>query len=117
MTTSLYSHPSDITSPSSAVPNALSYRIHVHLSCEPYTAIRAPLTEIVLWHLKEGVARETVEGLLTKLMKIVNEIPFDEGMFKAGWGPVLENDRQFVVMIGWSTMEVCRATCHGEQCD
>lgn len=83
----------------------LAYKIHVHLSVEPFTALSSPLTEIVLWNLKEGAKREKVEELLTALMSVVNAIPSSEGMYKAGWGPVLENDRQFVVMIGWENME------------
>lgn len=90
----------------SGVPGELTYNVHVHLSCEPYTALEAPLTEIVLWTLREGASREKVEELLPALMRIVNAIPFSEGMYKAGWGPVSNNDGQFVVMIGWETMEV-----------
>ena len=83
------------------------YKIHIHLQCEPFTAIDAPLTEIVVWKLKEHAKKEVVEELLTGLMKIVNAIPRSEGMHKAGWGSVLEDERQYIVMIGWDTMEVC----------
>ncbi|PSS32078.1 hypothetical protein PHLCEN_2v2154 [Hermanssonia centrifuga] len=83
----------------------LEYHIHVHFSEEPYTALSAPLTEIVLWTLKEGSPRAKVEELLTDLMTVVNGIPTSAGMHKAGWGPVLENEKQFVVLIGWENME------------
>lgn len=84
------------------------YKIHVHLQCEPFTAMDAPLTEVVLWKLKSHAEKAKVEELLTGLMEIVNKIPRSEGMHKAGWGSVVENERQYVVMIGWDTMEVCR---------
>lgn len=92
------------------IPGKLAYRFHVHLKCEPYTALSAPLTEIVLWKMREGVKKETVEQLLTKLMSIVNKIPSKEGLYKAGWGRVMNDDPewQFVVMIGWTDMEVKR---------
>lgn len=85
----------------------LEYKIHVHLQCEPFTAIDAPLTEIVTWKLKEHAKREVVEELLTGLMKIVNTIPRSEGFHKAGWGSVLGDDseRQYIVWIGWDNME------------
>lgn len=88
------------------IPGELKYNLHVHLHGEPYTALAAPLTEIVVWTLREGAPRRNVEELLTALMAVVNAIPFAEGMYKAGWGPVLNDARKFVVMIGWSTMEV-----------
>lgn len=87
------------------------YKIHIHLQCEPFTAIDAPLTEIVLWKLKDRAKKEVVEELLTGLMKIVNAIPRSAGMHKAGWGSVPSNERQYVVMIGWDTMEVCCISC------
>lgn len=84
----------------------LEYRIHVHLQCEPRTALDAPLTEVVLWYLKPHATQAKVEELLTTLMGIVNKIPREEGMHRAGWGSVLGDPRQYVVMIGWDSMEV-----------
>ena len=83
------------------------YKIHIHLQCEPFSAIDAPLTEIVTWKLKEGAKREVVEELLTGLMKVVDAIPRSEGMHKAGWGTIQDEDpeRQYVVWIGWDSME------------
>ena len=89
----------------------MEYRIHAQFDIEPYTALSSPLTEIVLWTKKAGASREKVEELLTALMRIVNTIPASEGMYKAGWGPVMENEDQFVVLIGWKNMEV-RACGH-----
>ncbi|KAI0700938.1 hypothetical protein BC835DRAFT_322887 [Cytidiella melzeri] len=89
------------------IPGKLVYQIHVHLQCEPYTALGAPLTEIVTWRVRKGASRPVVEQLLTKLMGIVNKIPFEEGLYKAGWGRVINLDPEihFIVMIGWTTME------------
>jgi hypothetical protein len=92
----------------STIPGKLAYRLHVHLECEPYTALNAPLTEIVVWKMLEGVSRGAVEQLLTKLMDIVDNIPVEQGKYKAGWGRVINDNSewQFVVMIGWRDMEV-----------
>jgi hypothetical protein len=92
-------------------PCELEYKIHAYLTCEPYTALRAPVTEIVVWNLKENATSEKVKELLTALMKVVNNIPRSEGMHKAGWGSVLDNERQYVVIIGWDSMEVCPQIC------
>ncbi|KAI0344826.1 hypothetical protein BDW22DRAFT_1354989 [Trametopsis cervina] len=89
----------------SIVPGVLDYRMHVHLQCEPYTALASPLTEIVVWNLREGAQKAVVEALLTKLMGIVNTIPFGDGMYKAGWGHVTNDESKYVVMIGWTTLE------------
>lgn len=90
------------------IPGKMAYRIHVHLECEPYTALSAPLTEIVVWKMREGASRAVVEQLLTKLMAIVSKIPIEEGKYKNGWGRILNEDaeRQFIVLIGWTDMEV-----------
>ncbi|KAJ3554926.1 hypothetical protein NM688_g2851 [Phlebia brevispora] len=101
----LTAEPQDYDSPPSSPTANLDYRIHVRFSVEPYTALSAPLTEIVLWTLRDGASRETVERLLTTLMRIVGSIPTSKGMYKAGWGPVLDNEQQFVVLIGWENME------------
>ncbi|KAI0812446.1 hypothetical protein BC629DRAFT_938896 [Irpex lacteus] len=89
------------------IPGKMAYRIHVHLECEPYTALSAPLTEIVVWKMREGASRAVVEQLLTKLMAIVSKIPVEEGKYKNGWGRILNEDaeRQFIVLIGWTDME------------
>lgn len=84
----------------------LVYKFHVHLTCEPFTALDAPLTEFVVWDLKEGAEPATVTALLTKLMAVVNAIPREEGMHKAGWGSVIGDERKYVIMIGWDSMEV-----------
>ena len=57
----------------STISGKLAYRIHVHLECEPYTALNAPLTEVVVWKMREGASRAVVEQLLTKLMSIVTK--------------------------------------------
>lgn len=103
----LSEEPEDYESPPDSPAANLDYRIHVRFSAEPFTALSAPLTEIVLWTLREDAPRPKVEELLTKLMEIVNNIPSSEGLYKADWGPVLDNERQFVVLIGWENMEVC----------
>ncbi|KAF7790289.1 hypothetical protein EIP86_001243 [Pleurotus ostreatoroseus] len=95
----------DYESPPDSPAANLDYRIHVRFSAEPFTALSAPLTEIVLWTLRDDAPRQKVEELLTKLMGIVNNIPSSEGLYKADWGPVLDNERQFVVLIGWENME------------
>lgn len=82
------------------------YSVHVHLSCEAYAALSAPLTEIVVWTLREGASRARVEELLAALVAVVSAIPFSKGMYGAGWGPVVDDERTFVVLIGWSSMEV-----------
>ncbi|GJE96731.1 hypothetical protein PsYK624_129370 [Phanerochaete sordida] len=78
---------------------------HVHLQCEPYTALDAPLTEFVYWNLKDGAEPAVVRALLTRLMAVVNAIPREEGMHKAGWGSVVGDETKYFVVIGWDTME------------
>ena len=92
----------------STISGKLAYRIHVHLECEPYTALNAPLTEVVVWKMREGASRAVVEQLLTKLMSIVTKIPMEEGKYKNGWGRIINEDKekQFIVLIGWTDMEV-----------
>ncbi|KAI0093287.1 hypothetical protein BDY19DRAFT_989940 [Irpex rosettiformis] len=91
----------------STISGKMAYRIHVHLECEPYTALNAPLTEVVVWKMREGASRAVVEQLLTKLMAIVTKIPIEEGKYKNGWGRIINEDkeRQFIVLIGWTDME------------
>jgi len=73
--------------------------------CEPFTALDAPLTEFVLWDLKEGAEPPVVRALLTRLMAVVDAIPRAEGMHRAGWGSVVGDDRKYFVVIGWDSME------------
>lgn len=95
----------DAAGPSTPASCLVKWSHHVHLTCEPYTALDAPLTEFVYWNLKEGADPATVRELLTRLMAVVNAIPREEGMHKAGWGSVVGDDTKYFVVIGWDNME------------
>lgn len=83
----------------------LTYLYHVNLNTEdPSPALGAPLTEIVFWSLKEGVDKEE---FTTKLNSLITLAMSFEGVYKGGWGTVVEDDRKLAVILGWNSLEVC----------
>ena len=71
---------------------------------DPYPALEAPLTELAIWKLREGIDRTKFTDIFTPLMaKGIEKLPIQTG----GWGASVEDDRQFTVILGWDSLEVC----------
>ncbi len=80
---------------------------HVTFNTEPYTALKSPLAEFAIWTLYESTDKQKFQEKLEKLVDLVINLPPPAKVYKGGWGPVVENDRQFVVLLGWESLEVC----------
>ncbi|KAJ3553957.1 hypothetical protein NM688_g3350 [Phlebia brevispora] len=88
------------------VMKELKYLVHVYFTTEPWNALKAPLTELVLFTLKDGAKREEFVPVLATLVTAMNATPEEQGATGgAAWGPVKENTRQYVVIAGWKDME------------
>ncbi|PSR72166.1 hypothetical protein PHLCEN_2v11958 [Hermanssonia centrifuga] len=78
---------------------------HVTFNTEPYTALNSPLAEFAIWTLYESTDKQKFQEKLEKLVDLVINLPPPAKVYKGGWGPVVENDRQFVVLLGWESLE------------
>lgn len=87
------------------VMKKLQYLIHVYFSINPCEALKAPFTDISVVTFKDGVSRETFVPLLTTLIMSVNAASETRASL-ATWGPVMENPKQYVLMMGWENEEV-----------
>lgn len=82
---------------------------HVYFTTEPCKALSAPVTEITLLTMKEGITRENFVPLLATLVVSVGAVHGTVG--GAAWGPVVENARQYALVVGWKDMEVSDCAC------
>ena len=70
---------------------------------DPYPALEAPLTELAIWKMREGIDRTKFTDIFTPLMaKGIERLPIQTG----GWGASAEDDEQFTVILGWESLEV-----------
>lgn len=91
------------------VMKSLTYLIHVYLASEPHKALTSPLTEVAIFTLKESAKNDRMKcvAALIELVNAMNLVPESlGGIGGAAWGPVVENDRQYVVVCGWRDLEV-----------
>jgi hypothetical protein len=70
---------------------------------EPYPALDASITEIAIWTLREGANKEEFEQLLSAGIHKIVETP---SIYGGGYGVVAEDDRKYVEVLGWNSMEV-----------
>ena len=79
---------------------------HCAFNTEPYKALEAPVTEIVMMTLNKGASKDTLEELIEELAKAANDSPPESGAVSAAWGPCVEKDDVFFLTIGWTSVEV-----------
>lgn len=85
---------------------SMVYLDHVTFTAEPDIALSAPITEFAIWTLKETTDTEHFQNILAKLVALIASLPPSSGVYKGGWGTVVENQRQFMVLLGWESLEV-----------
>ena len=86
------------------VVEKFDFLYHVTLATnDPYPALEAPLTELAIWKMREGIDRINFTDIFTPLMaKGIERLPIQTG----GWGASVEDDRQSTVILGWESLEV-----------
>lgn len=78
---------------------------HTHLSTPtPEDALKAPITEFVIFSLKEGTDVEEFKGVLSKFVAPI--LATDAVKNRGGWGPIVEDERKFAIVLGWNSKEV-----------
>ena len=68
----------------------------VKLSVDPYSALDAPVTEIALITLHDGVDNKVFEGKLDAVAEDLQKAGASAGPLGGGWGAVKQNDKQFL---------------------
>lgn len=78
---------------------------HTHLSTPaPEDALKAPITEFVIFTLNEGTDVEEFKGVLSKFVAPI--LATDAVKNRGGWGPIVEDERKFAIVLGWDSKEV-----------
>jgi hypothetical protein len=70
---------------------------------EPWAALDAPVSEIILFNLREGTDKKEFVDVLDEFIDKDVHTP---GVFSGGWGPIEEDERKFGVLLGWNQVEV-----------
>ena len=81
----------------------------VHVLFRPFPptkALEAPVTELVVVDVKDGALPEDLEPGLTKLCNLVVTKYSGQGVRDAVWGVTNESNKQYVVAIGWDSVQV-----------
>lgn len=79
---------------------------HVPFSAPIDTALAAPFTELAMFTLKPEAARDGIPQKLDTLLKqMYEQVP--EDVRAGGWGGIIEDERKFLVCLGWQDLEVC----------
>ena len=86
-------------------PHAINM-FHCAFNSEPYKALEAPVTEIATITLKNGADKDTLEELVEELSRAVSISPPESGAVSAAWGPSVEKDDVFFLIIGWTSVDV-----------
>lgn len=79
----------------------------LHVPLRPYPAnasFEAPVTEVLIATLKPDASREEFEKIIDMMHKGCKVTP---GAIASSHGITLENDRKYVYVCGWDTIEVC----------
>ncbi|KAM5542616.1 hypothetical protein V8D89_003577 [Ganoderma adspersum] len=82
---------------------------HCAFNSEPYKALEAPVTEIATITLNNGADKDTLEELVEELSHAVNISPPESGAVSAAWGPSVEKDDVFFLIIGWTSVDARHA--------
>ena len=86
-----------------SVARGVALMAHVPLS-RAAPALDAPLTELAVWTLRAGADRAQFQDELERLHGLLRrEVP---EMVDGGWGAAVEDERVFVVVLGWESVEV-----------
>jgi hypothetical protein len=75
---------------------------------EPWAALDAPVSEIILFNLREGTDKKEFVDVLDEFIDKDVHTP---GVFSGGWGPIEEDERKFGVLLGWNQVEVLGSVC------
>lgn len=88
------------------------YLYHVPFSAPIDTALAAPFTELAMFTLKPEAVRDGMpQKLDTLLQQMYEQVP--EDVHAGGWGSIVEDERKFLVCLGWQDLEVRREGLHG----
>lgn len=80
------------------------YIYHTYLELnEPYDALDAPFTEVLLYTLKDGADKAKFRETLNALIVHANTW---SATHKGGWGQIIEDESIFAVVLGWDNAEV-----------
>lgn len=82
------------------------YLNHVTFSASPFDALNAPVTEYAIWKLKDTTDALHFRARLNALIVLILSFPKSAGVFPGGWGVFHEDERQFMVLLGWESLEV-----------
>ncbi|EKM51873.1 uncharacterized protein PHACADRAFT_150667 [Phanerochaete carnosa HHB-10118-sp] len=86
------------------VSNGRVWLYHVHFNAEVDKALNAPTTELALMTVKDSVeTSQYLETAKTIVPQIYSTLPNE--VFEGGWGPTVENDRKFMICLGWHSVE------------
>ena len=82
---------------------------HIRTTSEPFAALEAPITELTTFTLREGHSPAVLEALVQKIAHGLNEAskPNAAGIVDATCGTILEDEKVVVLIVGWTTFEVC----------
>ncbi|KAI0089728.1 hypothetical protein BDY19DRAFT_992700 [Irpex rosettiformis] len=69
----------------------------------PEKALEAPVTEVVLWTVKEGADKEEVKRLVGELVERV--LATDAVKGRGGFGSIVEDENKVAVILGWDGYE------------
>lgn len=77
---------------------------HIDYLHDFFPALTAPVTEVLLMTLKDGKTKEDLDSILLPLgnkidTKNIHNRPANQGV-------ILEDPKQFVVTIGWDSIQV-----------
>jgi len=86
----------------------IAYMFHAGFDLNgPDAALNAPITEIAVWTLKEGTDKkkfsETLNSLITRAASKEGKV------YPGGWGPVVEDEKKFAILLGWNSLEEFKA--------
>ncbi|KAJ3553803.1 hypothetical protein NM688_g3423 [Phlebia brevispora] len=90
----------------SAVEASRIFQHRVTFSAEPFTALSAPVTEFATWTVKETKDREQFKVQLQRLSDTIVSYPSSIGIHKGGWGTVVEDEKEMMILMGWDSLEI-----------
>ncbi|CCM05047.1 uncharacterized protein FIBRA_07249 [Fibroporia radiculosa] len=82
-----------------------SEMVHINPTADPFKAIGSPATEVASISLKAGQSKEVLEQQVGLLAATVNGLPEHWGAISAVWGPTVERDDTFGLIIGWTSVD------------
>ena len=74
---------------------------------DPYISLNAPVTEFAFWEVKNGANIVPVRDKLDQLVRDVTALDPAGTVAKSGRGVIAQSEKEFCVMFGWTSLEVC----------